>query len=159
MQNADCDTLLRHVLTDLGQVIAESKATISYDDLPMVSGYPTELKLLFQNLISNSLKFVKKDVLPEIKITAVQKDPFWQFCFEDNGIGIEEKDFERIFDIFRRLHPRSVYQGSGIGLAHCKKIVEIHGGTIWVESVAGKGSSFYFTIYAGSPGPTIGPID
>lgn len=145
----DCNIILRQVLTDLGKIIEDSGATISSDPLPILPGYPTELKLLFQNLISNSLKFSQKDTPPATRITVQQqKEGFWEFSIQDNGIGIDETNHQKIFDIFKRLHPQSVYQGSGIGLAHCRKIVEVHGGKIWVESALGKGSTFHFTLPA-----------
>src|SRR5581483_6196015 len=110
--------------------------------------FSTELKLLFQNLISNSIKFQKAGVPPIIQITAQKENSYWHFMFTDNGIGIDRQYQHRIFIIFQRLHNRSEYEGSGIGLAHCKKIVELHGGKIWVESEPGKGSTFHFTLSA-----------
>jgi len=146
LETVDCNIVLQQVLLDLDKAIKEQQATITTEVLPVIKGYPTELKLLFQNLISNSIKFRRKDVSPEIKITVVKKTGYWQFAVQDNGIGIEEKFRDRIFIIFQRLHTRSEYEGSGIGLAHVKKIVELHGGKIWIESEPGKGSTFYFTI-------------
>ena len=110
------------------------------------NAFPTELKSLFQNLVSNSIKFSKPGITPVLHIDAQQINGFWQFSVKDNGIGIEEQYLERIFVIFQRLHTRSTYDGSGIGLAHCKKIAELHGGKIWVQSEPGVGSTFYFTI-------------
>jgi light-regulated signal transduction histidine kinase (bacteriophytochrome) len=101
---------------------------------------------LFQNLINNAIKFRKKEVPPEIKITSGSKEKEWIFAINDNGIGVEEKDREKIFVIFKQMHNRDEYKGTGIGLAHCKKIVELHGGKIWVESKPGTGSIFIFTI-------------
>ncbi|WP_158085343.1 PAS domain S-box protein [Niastella vici] len=142
----DCNVAFEEVLADLAKVIKENKAVITTGKLPVVNAFPTELKLLFQNLISNSIKFQKQGIAPFIEISAVREMGHWHFRFRDNGIGIEKQYQQRIFIIFQRLHNRSVYEGSGIGLAHCKKIVELHGGTIWVESEAGKGSIFHFTI-------------
>jgi light-regulated signal transduction histidine kinase (bacteriophytochrome) len=99
-----------------------------------------------QNLITNAIKFRKKDVAPRINVQAVQANGHWQFTVADNGIGIDPKHNERIFAIFQRLHTRSEYEGSGIGLSNCKKIAELHGGKIWVESRVGEGSHFHFTI-------------
>ena len=142
----DCNITFGEVMADLAKVIKENKATIIANRLPLVYAFPTELKLLFQNLISNSIKFQKPGIAPQIEISANKENGFWHFSFQDNGIGIEKQYQQRIFIIFQRLHNRSVYEGSGIGLAHCKKIVELHGGKIWVESEAGKGSIFHFTL-------------
>ena len=112
----------------------------------MISGYETELRLLFQNLIHNAIKFQFPGVQPEITISAESLDMDWKFAITDNGIGIKEQDREKIFVIFKRMVKRSEYEGTGIGLAHCKKIVELHGGKIWVEAAPGTGSTFMFTI-------------
>jgi PAS domain S-box-containing protein len=142
----DCNIAFEEVMADLAKVIKENKAEITAGRLPVVNAFPTELKLLFQNLISNSIKFQKPGIAPHIEISTIRENGHWHFQFHDNGIGIEKQYQQRIFIIFQRLHNRSVYEGSGIGLAHCKKIVELHGGTIWVESESGKGSTFHFTI-------------
>lgn len=142
----DCNAAIKEVLADLDMSFREAEAIIHIDPLPQLKGYHTELKLLFQNLISNSLKFRRKDEQLVISISVLEKDQHWQFAVTDNGIGINEKFKERIFIIFQRLHVQSEYHGSGIGLAHCMKIAELHNGTIWVESIPEKGSSFYFTI-------------
>ena len=102
--------------------------------LPTINGYETELRLLFQNLIENAIKYQKPDIVPEIIISAESQEKEWLFSITDNGIGIDNKQNEKIFIIFKRLHNRCEYEGTGIGLAHCKKIVELHGGKIWVES-------------------------
>jgi light-regulated signal transduction histidine kinase (bacteriophytochrome) len=104
------------------------------------------MKQLFQNLIINAIKFRKKGTTPEIEISAEKHNGHWKFLVKDNGIGIDPKQADRIFVIFQRLHTRNEYEGSGIGLSHCKKIAELHKGKIWVESTPGEGSSFYFTI-------------
>jgi signal transduction histidine kinase len=122
---------------------------ITIKDLPVLNGYPTELRLMFHNLVSNAIKFRKKGIPPEVRISAGSDSREWIFEVDDNGIGIEEKDLEKIFTIFRQMHNRSDYEGIGIGLAHCKKIAELHRGRIWVESTPGKGSSFMFTIPKG----------
>ncbi len=142
----DCNKLLAEVLADLDKNIRESDARVKVGPLPIFRGYPTELKLLFQNLITNSIKFRHPERLPEIAIDARKEGPHWRFTVADNGIGIEDMFAERIFIIFQRLHNRTQYEGSGIGLAHCKKITELHGGKIWVESRPGMGSNFIFTI-------------
>lgn len=142
----DCTILLGEVIADLDVAIKESKAEIKTDPLPVIPGYSTEFKQLFQNLIINAIKFRKKTIAPQINISVQKTGEYWQFAVKDNGIGIEEQHNNRIFEIFQRLHTRNEYEGSGIGLAHCKKIVELHGGKIWIESIPGEGTAFYFTI-------------
>ena len=148
VEKVDCNIILHDIIIDLDKAIKESGAEIITDHLPVISGYTTELKQLFQNLIINSIKFRKKNVPPEINITAQRKNDYWRFAFTDNGIGIDQQHSERIFIIFQRLHTRAAYGGSGIGLSHCKKIVELHHGKIWVESTLNGGSTFYFTIHS-----------
>ena len=142
----NCNQLLDEVLADLGKSIRESGAHITVGQLPSLRAFPTELKLLFQNLIANSIKFRHPDRRPEISVLAAQESGKWKFAVSDNGIGIEKQFLERIFIIFQRLHSRTQYEGSGIGLAHCKKIVELHQGHIWADATPGQGSHFYFTI-------------
>jgi PAS domain S-box-containing protein len=147
-QDVDCKQILSDVLADLSSAIEEAKAKIVVPEpLPVVRGYATELKQLFQNLISNSIKFHKETIPPVITITSKKLPGAWEFSFSDNGIGIDKQHHERIFIIFQRLHNRMEYEGSGIGLSHCKKIVELHGGKLWVDSKLGKGSNFLFTIH------------
>ena len=145
-RQVNCNTVVEQVKADLNRVIKDNQAEIVAGSLPLIDAYPTELKLLFQNLVSNSIKFRKPGVAPQVEINALRQNGHWQFAFRDNGIGIESQYLDKIFVIFQRLHNRSSYEGSGIGLAHCKKIVELHGGKIWVESEPGVGSTFYFTI-------------
>ncbi len=142
----DCNMLLHEVLADMDKGIRENQALINARPLPVVNAFPTELKLLFQNLISNSIKFRKTGTRPEVQIQAFRENGSWKFSIRDNGIGIDQQHKDKIFIIFQRLHNRTDYEGSGIGLAHCKKIVELHGGRIWVESTPGEGSTFFFTI-------------
>jgi len=146
LEPIDCNSLVQEVLSDLTMAIQESKAVINIDALPVISGYATEMKQLFQNLLSNSLKFRKPGEPPVIKISVIPREDNWQFSVSDNGIGIDEKYWERIFVIFQRLHTKNEYEGTGIGLAHCRKITELHNGKIWVDSTTGGGSTFYFTI-------------
>jgi hypothetical protein len=141
----DAKAALDRALAHLHMSINESGAKITAGQLPHVSVDSFQLAQLFQNLISNAIKFRGKQT-PEISISATHQDGFWQFAVADNGIGIEPQYMDRIFLIFQRLHSRVKYPGTGIGLALCKKIVERHGGKIWVESKAGAGSTFYFTI-------------
>jgi signal transduction histidine kinase/ligand-binding sensor domain-containing protein len=147
LQKIDCNLVLQNMLKDINAAIEESKAQVVFTELPVIIGYPTEIKLLFQNLVINAIKFRKKDVSPLISISARQKQDYWEFAVSDNGIGIEEKYNKKIFDIFQRLHTKDEYVGSGIGLSHCKKIVELHYGKIWLTSTPGKGSTFYFTLF------------
>ena len=142
----DCNKLLAEVLADLDKNIRESGASVNADHLPSLHAYPTELKLLLQNLITNAIKFRHPDRPPVILIESVQENGFWKFMVADNGIGIEPQFLDRIFIIFQRLHSRTKYDGSGIGLAHGKKIAELHGGQIWAQSNPGLGSQFFFTI-------------
>jgi light-regulated signal transduction histidine kinase (bacteriophytochrome) len=157
----DCNLLLQHALDNLQLCIRESGAMITSDPLPIIAGDPTQLTQLFQNLIANAIKFCR-DAPPQIHISGKQLPPCcmpqgasgdlasapcaWRFSVADNGIGIDAAYLDRIFSIFQRLHSRSAYAGTGIGLAICKKIVERHGGQIWVESDTDRGSVFYFII-------------
>jgi signal transduction histidine kinase/DNA-binding LacI/PurR family transcriptional regulator len=142
----DCAAVLDHALTNLKVAIEESGAVVSHDDLPTVPADDVQLTQLFQNLIGNATKFHKPDTRPEVHVGAERRSDEWLFSVQDNGIGIDPKHFERIFLIFQRLHSREEYEGTGIGLAVCKRIVERHGGHIWVESEPGKGATFRFTI-------------
>lgn len=141
----DCNELVRQVLADIRAKIDQNNAVIHVDKLPVIRGAALELRLLFQNLLSNAIKFRKKDVAPVIKMSVQKSNDHFHFTIEDNGIGIDPKYQDKIFVIFQRLNSRQDYEGTGIGLAHCKKIVELHGGEIWVESAAGEGSRFHFT--------------
>jgi two-component system, sensor histidine kinase len=142
----DSRQTLAEVLADLDKSIHDSGACIRSSNLPVLRAYPTELKLLLQNLITNAIKFRHPDRPPEIYIEAMPEPACWKFKVSDNGIGIESQFLERIFIIFQRLHSRNKYEGSGIGLAHGKKIAELHGGRLWAESQPGQGSQFFFTI-------------
>ncbi len=137
---------LRTAIYNLRTSIDENNALISHDPLPTIYADPNQITRLFQNLISNSIKFRKKDVHPEIYISAQKSEDEWVFSVRDNSIGMEQEYTDRIFEIFRRLHPIGEYPGAGIGLAIVKRIIDRHGGRIWVESELGKGSTFYFTI-------------
>ena len=135
-------------LANLDSAIRESNARITSETLPVVEGDETQLMQLFQNLLANSLKYRKKCIPPQIYVSARREGNEWLFSVQDNGIGIERGYYDEIFQIFRRLHVQDEYQGTGIGLASCKKIVERHGGKIWVESEPGEGSTFFFTMPA-----------
>ena len=142
----DSNQLLKDISNDLSALISQTNTVIEINELPIINGYPTVLRLLFQNLLTNAIKFTEKGVDPIIKINAIKKKEFWEFSIKDNGIGIKKEYQNKIFAIFQRLHLKEEYEGTGIGLAHCKKIVSLHGGEIWVKSTYGKGSTFYFTI-------------
>ena len=146
MTPVDCNKIVTEVLSDLNDSINASNAKITVHELPRISAYAIELRLLFQNLINNAIKFRNRKIGPEIEISSEKNEKEWVFSITDNGIGIDEKDKEKIFIIFKQMHNRNEYEGTGIGLAHCKKIVELHGGKIWVESKKETGSTFRFTI-------------
>lgn len=141
----DCNEVIKLVLSTLKPVIEETSAVISYDPLPKILGDETQINQLFQNLIGNAIKF-HGDAPPEIHVGVRKEETKWVFSVSDNGIGIDPQFFERIFIIFQRLHNREKYQGTGIGLAISKRIIERHGGRIWIESEPDKGSTFFFSI-------------
>lgn len=144
----DTDQLTNDVIENMFMSVDESKTTITKNDLPVVSGNPTQLFQLFQNLLGNSIKYRHPDRINHVHISAQSLGNTWQFCIQDNGIGIEPQYFEKIFQIFQRLHNKDEYSGTGIGLALCKRIVHNHHGKIWVESEWEKGTRFYFTLPA-----------
>jgi PAS domain S-box-containing protein len=136
---------LRRAVSNLRAAIQETGAAVTWDALPTVAADDTQLAQLFQNLIGNALKFRSASV-PRIHVFVSSNEPQWHFMVRDNGIGIEPQYFERIFMVFQRLHNKAEFPGTGIGLAICKKVVERHGGRIWVESRPGEGSAFHFTL-------------
>ncbi len=143
----DCNAVVDQVLADLGAAIEDEHAVVTRGDLPTVLGDAGQLSQLFQNLIGNAIKF-HGERAPRVAVAAERRDDEWLFTVRDNGIGIEPEYADRIFVIFQRLHSRAEYPGTGIGLAICKKIVERHGGRIWMESTPGEGTTFYFTLPA-----------
>ncbi len=147
----DVNEAVEWARANLETAIVESGATVRCEDLPVLKGDPTQLGQLFQNLIANAIKF-RDDRPPRVDIEAARENGHWKFAVRDNGIGIEEEYQERIFEIFQRLHSREQYEGSGIGLAVCRRIVERHGGRIWLESETGEGTTFLFTIPAAGAG-------
>ncbi len=138
--------VLEEVRDNLQATIADTFAAVSFHDLPEILADRSQMVRLFQNLISNALKYSHPDRPPEIHVSAERVHVEWKFSVQDNGIGIDPAHFERVFQIFQRLHGRNEYEGTGIGLAVCKKIVERHGGRIWVESTLEKGSRFGFSL-------------
>ncbi|MBK4728295.1 response regulator [Oxynema sp. CENA135] len=154
-QLTDCEQVLSEALANLAEEIRSSGAVITHSNLPTPIADRTQLVRLFQNLIGNGIKFRDTGIVPQIKIGAESiGDREWMFSVQDNGIGIDRESFERIFEIFERLDTSKKYPGSGIGMAICKKIVERHGGKIWLESELGRGTTFYFTLPAqGSVNP------
>jgi signal transduction histidine kinase len=147
LQRTDCGALLKEVRANLELTIAESKAVVTNDALPVVMAEPLEIRQLLQNLIANAIKFRTAEA-PRVHIIARREGNWWHFSVMDNGIGIDAEHHRRIFVIFQRLHDRMTYAGTGIGLAICNKIVTRMGGRIWVESEPGKGSVFHFTMPA-----------
>ena len=143
----DCEALLDQALTALKATIEETDALVTHDPLPTVKADALQLIQLFQNLIGNALKYRAED-RPYVHISGDREGDTWVFSVRDNGIGIDPKYAERVFEVFERLHGEAEYPGTGIGLAICKKIVERHDGRIWVESEPGKGATFFFTIPA-----------
>jgi PAS domain S-box-containing protein len=148
LQPLDCSATLNNALANLETAIKESGAVIVASDLPTVRADATQLTQVFQNLIGNAIKF-RSGESPKICVAAVHQSGEWLFSVRDNGIGIDPQYHERIFGVFQRLHTAQVYPGTGIGLAICKRIIEGHGGRIWVESEPAKGATFWFTIPGG----------
>ena len=146
VEQINCSELIEEVLKDLRAKIKQTQAVIEVDDLPTIMGYGTYIRLLFQNLISNAIKFHKPDTAPVVKIQFSELKDEWLFTVTDQGIGIGNKHQEEIFTIFKRLNHQEQYEGHGIGLSHCKKIVDLHEGDLWVTSKLGEGSTFSFTI-------------
>lgn len=142
----DCNLIVNTALKDLNTSIVATGAIVKTDELPTVWGYEFELRLLFQNLLSNAIKFRSPDRITHIQIEAFEKGKYWKFTVRDNGIGIASEHHKKIFTIFQRLHNQKQYEGTGIGLSQCKKIVDLHDGTIEVKSEPNRGSTFEFTI-------------
>lgn len=144
--DVNCNEIVKEVIEEMQGSIKENDAEITVERLPVVKGNKTEFKQLFQNLISNGIKFHKKDVSPKIEVLSEEKKSEYVFKVKDNGIGIEEHDIPKLFNIFKRLHPETEFPGTGIGLANCKKIVLAYHGKIWIKSKLGVGTTFNFTL-------------
>lgn len=150
-QTVDLNELIQEIRLLYKQKIEDAHAIIEVKKLPILESYRTPMRQVFQNLISNALKYAVQDVPVLIRIEAVELEDYWQFSVADNGIGINEQYFDKIFVLFQRLHSREQYSGTGMGLAITKKIVENLGGKIWLESTEGKGTTFYFTVARSKP--------
>lgn len=144
----ESEKALQDALSNLTVLVEENSARVTHDPMPRVQGDIIQLTQLFQNLVGNAIKF-RNEPDPVVHVGVERNGGLWRFSVRDNGIGIARKDFDRIFVVFQRLHSRSKYPGTGIGLAACKKIVDRHGGKIWVESEPNQGSTFYFTLPPG----------
>ena len=144
--SVDCNKIITNIVSDFDTILSDVNGKVEADLLPTIYGFELELRQLFQNLISNGLKFSAQKQSPLVSIRIAENKNEHIFSVRDNGMGIDKKYHDRIFGIFQRLHNKEAYKGTGIGLATCQKIVEMHGGRIWVESAIGKGSNFYFTI-------------
>jgi light-regulated signal transduction histidine kinase (bacteriophytochrome) len=151
LEPVDSNAVVDDALAALQRAIDDAGAQIDVEPLPMVNGNPASLRQLFQNLIANALKFVE-DGPPRVRIWAAEVPEGWRFSVRDNGIGIDPEHAERIFGMFTRLNGGDRYPGTGVGLAVCKRIVDVHGGHIWVEAAPGGGSQFMFTIARAKPG-------
>jgi light-regulated signal transduction histidine kinase (bacteriophytochrome) len=146
----DADTVLENVLRSLEGAILERGATVTHDPLGTVHGDATQIGQLLQNLVANAIKFARDDMPAEVRVERIDEPREWHIVVRDNGIGIEERHAERIFKMFGRLHGREDYEGTGIGLAICRRITDRHGGRIWVESTPGAGSAFHVSIPDGT---------
>ena len=146
LERLDCNQVVQEVLTEFEQIIAQKKAQVVCSRLPVLDGCQTLMRVLFQNLIGNALKFQDGARPPELRINAEDTGKEWLFSINDNGIGIDPVYNDKVFAIFQRIHRREEYPGTGIGLSTCKKFVEFCGGKIWFESAPGKGSTFLFTV-------------
>ncbi len=146
LSKVDCNLLITQIKEEMSDKIEAKQAKFIVNELPMINAYHSELKLLFKNLISNAIKFSYKEQSPIINITCEKKPNSWLFCVKDNGIPIEKKHHEKIFNIFTRLHNTSEFSGTGIGLAQCQKIVDLHQGDIWIEPNPDGGNKFIFKI-------------
>jgi len=142
----DCNQILAQVLENLQVALTEKKVVLFHDSLPTLIGNEIKLIQLFQNLISNAIKFTHPDNTPQVRVSVIKRENDWLFGVHDNGIGIDAQNLEKVFDVFHRAHSSKNYPGTGIGLATCKKIVELHRGRIWVESQLDVGTTFYFTL-------------
>jgi light-regulated signal transduction histidine kinase (bacteriophytochrome) len=146
VEEVDLNEILNDLMVTYKNLLQETNGTIKAQTLPVIKGNKTQILQLFQNLVGNACKYRKNETPPAIDISYEEEKSCYKFAVTDNGIGIDPRFFHKIFIIFQRLHNRDEYSGTGIGLAICKKIVDKHGGKIWVTSTMGEGSTFYFTL-------------
>lgn len=145
-EDVDLNHLVREVIDSMNGSVSNSEAAIEIGSLPVLSANKNELKRVFQNLISNSIKYRQRDKTPLIDVSAEKSNGGWQIAVKDNGIGICEKDIPRAFQLFRQLHSKDQYEGMGLGLSIARRVIELHGGEIWLESEVGEGTTFFFTL-------------
>ncbi len=151
-ETIECNQLVNSVVEALNDVIEETKAEVTFDSMPEIYSNPIRVSRLLQNLIGNAIKYKKDNVTPQVHVGVQENGDYWTFSVSDNGIGIKQEYLDQVFVLFKRLHNKDEYAGTGIGLAICKKIVESIGGKIWIESEFGSGSTFYFNIPKSEPG-------
>jgi len=142
----DTEAALAQALSNLRSALDETQAEVTHEELPAVTGHGGQIVQVFQNLVGNGLKFRRADRAPRVHVSAAPEEAGWRFAVRDNGIGIDPHYVDRIFVIFQRLHTRAEYPGTGIGLSICRKVIERHGGRIWVDSSPGQGATFLFTL-------------
>jgi light-regulated signal transduction histidine kinase (bacteriophytochrome) len=142
----DMEEIFSNALKTLYREVKDTQASITHVPLPVVYADTAQITQVLLNLLSNAMKFHRKEITPKIHVSACQHDSIWQFAVSDNGIGIPKEYHTKVFVLFERLHQRDTYPGTGLGLALCRRIIERHGGRMWVESEPGDGSTFYFTL-------------
>ncbi len=145
-ESVDVKNLINEVIDSMNGSVHSTDTTFDIGPMPIIYANKHELKRVFQNLISNSIKYKRKDVAPNISVSAKKKGGKWLFALRDNGMGISQKDIPRAFQLFRQLHSNELYEGMGLGLSITRRVVELHGGKIWLESEVGQGTTFYFTL-------------
>ncbi len=146
LASVDIGLLINEVIADLGTSVKNSKAIIEVGNMPKINVFESEIRQVFQNIISNALKFRRSEIPTLIRIWAGKTNGKWQFSVQDNGIGIDPVYFSRVFEIFQRINTGCEFEGNGIGLSNCKKIILLHNGEIWIDSIPGQGTTFHFTI-------------
>ncbi|MEP1035617.1 ATP-binding protein [Ekhidna sp.] len=145
-EHVDVKNLVHEVIDSMNGSVSNSRATIEVGPMPDLNANKMELKRVFQNLIGNSIKYKRKNVAPQICVSAQKRKGNWLFAVKDNGIGISKKDIPRAFQLFRQLHSKDEYDGMGLGLSIARRVIELHGGQIWLESTVDEGTTFFFTL-------------